>query len=88
METRRGCKQNVEEMTDCIWNSAKEVLGVSRVGSGRLRGAWWWGEEVKEKVKAKQERYKALVDSRIYEKKEVNRVTLGLREGRQREQWR
>jgi len=42
-----------EEMADCIQNSAKEVLGVSKVGSGRLRGAWWWGEEVKEKVKAK-----------------------------------
>ena len=58
-----------EETVDCIRNSAKEVLGVSRVGSGRLRGAWWQGEEVKEKVKAKQERYKALVNSTTDKKK-------------------
>ena len=42
-----------EEMVDCIQRSAKEVLGVSNGGSGKMRGAWWWGEEVKEKVKAK-----------------------------------
>jgi len=29
-----------EEMTDCIRRSAKEVLGVSREGSGRMKGAW------------------------------------------------
>jgi len=45
-----------EEMANCIRRSAKELLGVSRVRSGRMRGAWWWGDEVKEKVKAKQER--------------------------------
>jgi len=40
-----------EEMADCIRRSAKEVLGVSREGSGRMKGAWWWSEEVKGKVK-------------------------------------
>ena len=59
-----------EDIADCIRNSAKEVLGVFRVGSGRLRGAWWWGEE----VKVKQERYKALLDSRTDEHKDINRV--------------
>jgi len=28
-----------EEMTDCARRSAKEVLGVSKGGSGRMRGA-------------------------------------------------
>jgi len=63
-----------EEIVDCIRRSAKEVLGVSRMGSGRMRGAWWWGEEVKEEVKAKQERYKALIGNRMDEEEEVNRV--------------
>ena len=63
-----------EEMGDCIQQSAKEVLGVSKGGSGRMRGAWWWCKEEKEKVKAKQEKYKALVGSRTDEEKEVNRT--------------
>ena len=52
-----------EEMAGCIRKSAKEVLGVSRGGSERMEGAWWWSEEVKGKVKAKQEKYKALIGS-------------------------
>jgi len=32
---------------------AREVLGVSKGGSGRMKGAWWWSKEVKEKVKTK-----------------------------------
>ena len=42
-----------EGMTECIRRSDKEVLAVSKGGSGRMEGAWWWSEEVKEKVKAK-----------------------------------
>ena len=30
-----------EEMADCIQRSAREVLRVSREGSGRMKGAWW-----------------------------------------------
>jgi len=30
-----------EEMADCIQRSTREVLGVSREGSGRMKGAWW-----------------------------------------------
>jgi len=52
-----------EEMADCIRRSAREVLGVSREESGRTKGAWWWSEEVKGKVRAKQEKFKALMDS-------------------------
>jgi len=37
--------------------SAREVLGVSREGSGRMKGAWWWSKQVKGKVKAKQEMF-------------------------------
>ena len=39
-----------------------------------MKGAWWWSEEVKGKVKANQEKYKALIGSRTREEKEVNRV--------------
>ena len=48
-----------EDMEDCIRRSAREVLGVSRERSGRMKGPWWWSEEVKGKVKAKQEKFKA-----------------------------
>jgi len=58
-----------KEMADCIWRLAKEALGVSKGGSGKMRGAWWWDEKVKEKVKAKQEKYKTLVGSTIDEEK-------------------
>jgi len=39
-----------------------------------MKGAWWWSEDVKKKVKAKQEKYKTLVGSRIEEEREVNKV--------------
>ena len=45
-----------EEMTECIRRSAMEVLGVTRKGSGRMEGAWWWSDEVERKVKAKQKK--------------------------------
>jgi len=40
-------------MADCIRRSAREVLGVGREGSRKMKGAWWWSEEVKGKVKEK-----------------------------------
>jgi len=63
-----------EGMADCIRRSAREVLRVSRGGSGRMKGAWWWNEEVKGKVKAKQEMFKALMESRTEEEVEFNKV--------------
>jgi len=39
-----------------------------------MERAWWWSEDVKEKVKAKQEKYKALMDSRMDKEKETNKV--------------
>jgi len=39
-----------------------------------MKGAWRWSEEVKGRVKAKQEKCKALVGSRMNEEKEVHRV--------------
>jgi len=35
--------------------SVKEILGISKGGGCRLKGAWWWNEEVKEKVQEKQD---------------------------------
>jgi len=63
-----------EKMADCIQRSAREVLGVSREGSGRLKGAWWWSKEVKGKVKAKQEKFKALMESRTEQEVEFNKA--------------
>jgi len=63
-----------EEMADCIRRSVRDFLGIFREGSGRMKGAWWWSEEVKGKVKVKQEKYQALVGSRTDEKKQGNRV--------------
>jgi len=63
-----------EEIVECIRRSVREVLGVARKESGRMEGAWWWSEEMKRKVKIKQEKYMALVGSKIDEEKEVNRV--------------
>jgi len=61
-------------MADCIRRSAREVLGVSTEGSGRMKGAWWWSEEVKGKVRAKQEKFQALMESRTEEEVEFNKV--------------
>jgi len=33
-----------EAMVDCIRRSAKEILGTSRRGSNKMKGAWWWNE--------------------------------------------
>jgi len=53
MKNARQFRRIWEEMAECIRRSAREVLGVSTGGSGRMEGAWWWSEKVKAKVKAK-----------------------------------
>jgi len=63
-----------EDMTNCIRRSAREVLGVSREGAGRMQGAWWWSEEVKGKVKVKQEKFKTLMERRTEDEIEFNKV--------------
>jgi len=50
-------------------------LGISR-GGGKIKGTWWCNEEVKEKVKAKQDAYSALINSRIDGEKEVNKLSI------------
>ena len=39
-----------------------------------MKGAWWWNEEVKEKVKEKKEGYAAFISSGMDEEKESSRV--------------
>jgi len=61
-------------MADCIRRSAKEVLGASRRGGNRMKGVWWWNEEVKEKVREKKEAYADFVNSEKDGEREVNRA--------------
>jgi len=60
-----------EVLAGCIRESAKEVLGISRGSGRRLEGAWWWNDELKEKVKDKQNAYAALMECRTEEEKEI-----------------
>jgi len=50
-------------MADCIRRSAKEVLGTSRRGDYKMKGVWWWKEEVKEKIREKKEAYADFMNS-------------------------
>jgi len=61
-------------MAECIRKSAREVLGVTREGRARMKGARWWSKEVKGKVEAKQEQFKALMESRTEEEVEARKV--------------
>ena len=54
-----------------------------------MKGAWWWSKEVKGKVKKKQEKYKALVGSRIDEEREVNKIQYRIvKKKAKKKQWR
>jgi len=63
-----------EAMTNCIRRSAKKILGISRRGGNKMKGAWWWNEEVKEKVKEKKEAYAAFTNNGTDEEKEISGV--------------
>jgi len=63
-----------EALVDCIRRSAKEILGSSRRGGNKMEGAWWWNEEVKEKVKEKKEAYVEVMNSGSDEEREIKSI--------------
>ena len=56
---------------DYIRRSAKKVLGTSRRGGNKMKGVWWWNEEVKEKVREKKEAYADFMNSGADEKRRL-----------------
>ena len=52
-----------EALADCIRRSAKEILGSSRKIGCKMKGARWWNDEIKEKVKEKKEAYAIFMNS-------------------------
>jgi len=59
-------------MAECIQRLAKKILGSSRRGGNKIKGAWWWNKEVKEKVKEKKEACTAFMDNGTEEDKEIS----------------
>ena len=62
-------------MAQCIHRPAEEVLRVSRGSGGRKNRAWWWNEEVRDKVKEKQKACAAFSICTSEEEKGVMEVT-------------
>ena len=63
-----------EAMADCIRRSVKEIMGSSRRGGNKMEGAWWWNEEVKEKVMEKKEAYAKVMNSGSDEEREIKSI--------------
>ncbi|XP_075076290.1 uncharacterized protein LOC142162958 [Nicotiana tabacum] len=57
----------------CIRETAREVLEVSKGYSGGHKGDTWWNREVQEKAKTKKTAYLKLVESVDDEEKRANR---------------
>lgn len=57
---------------NCIRETAREVLGVSKGCSSGHKGDWWQNGEVQGKVEAKKEAYQKLMESNGEEEKRTN----------------
>ncbi|XP_070007557.1 uncharacterized protein [Nicotiana sylvestris] len=60
-------------MANYVRETAREVLGVSKVFSGRNQGDWWWNDTVQRKVEAKKVAYAKLAGSTSEDEKSANR---------------
>ena len=63
-----------EAMEKCNKRSAKEISSISKRGRSKMKGAWWWKEEVMDRDKEKKQAYVTFINSGIDEEKEVSRV--------------
>jgi len=63
-----------EVMAYCIRRWGKEILGTSRRGGNKMKGTWWWNEDVKETVKEKKEANAVFMNSGADEERESSRV--------------
>lgn len=58
-----SCVAKLPLLLGMLRDAAREMLGVSKGRSRGIRGAWWWNEEVQERVKSKQVAYAKLMSS-------------------------
>jgi len=63
-----------DTMLECIQRSGKKILGTYSRGGYKMKGSWWWNDEVVEKVKEKKRSYAVFMNSGMDEEKEMTRV--------------
>ena len=58
-------------MAECIRKSAKEILGTSRRCGNKMKGAWWWNEEVKEKIRDQKKAHADFMNNGVDGEREI-----------------